>query len=113
MNNNCAIPFERNTTMWSKSMRNVPFVYFKEYHIYQVSRKSGGGAILAIMHALDGSDGKNKADDTVTGNKGHSTASYDTTHSLYDIRQCASDCGNLICGFGQFIPDHYDEEVQK
>ena len=80
-------------------MRNFISVFFKEHHIDQGSSNYGGGAIAAIMHALDGSDVKNKYDDTVTGNKGHSTTSEDATQSLSDIRHCVSDCGTLICGF--------------
>ena len=56
MNNDCAIPFDRNTPTWSKPMTNVISVFFKEHHIYQGSRNYGSGAIVDIMHAPDGSD---------------------------------------------------------
>ena len=93
------MPFERNTTRWSKPTRNVLSVFLKEHHIDQESRNYGGGAISAIMHAPEGSDNKNKADDTVTVNKGHRAALEDNTQLLYDIIQCALYCGTLICGF--------------
>ena len=80
-------------------MRNFISVFFKEYHIYQGSSNYGGGYIADIIHVPDFSDVKNKTDDKVTGNKGHSTASEYATQSLSDIRQCVSDCGTLICGF--------------
>ena len=99
-NNNCAGPFERNTTKWSKPMRNVLSVFFKEHHIYQGSINHGGGDIDAIMYAMDVSDIKNKADDTVTWNKCHINVSEDATQSLSEIRHCALDCGIRICGFG-------------
>ena len=79
-------------------MRDVLSVFFKEHHIYKGSNNYGGGAIASIMHAPDGSDVKNKADDTETGNKGHSTISEDATQSFSDIIQCALDCGTLIFG---------------
>ena len=77
-------------------MTNVLSVFFKKHHIYQVSINYGGGAIAAIIHASDGSDVKNKSNDTVTGNTGHSTASEDATQSLSNIRQCASGFCALI-----------------
>ena len=52
------------------------------------------------MYAMDVSDIKNKADDTVTWNKCHINVSEDATQSLSEIRHCASDCGIRICGFG-------------
>ena len=68
----------------------MSFPYFsKELHIDQGSNNCGGGYISAIMHMPYGIDVKNKADDTVTVNKGHSTASEDSTQLLSEIRQCA------------------------
>ena len=55
-NNNCAGPFERNTTKWSKPMRNVLSMFFNYHHIDQVSSNYGGGDIADIIHAPDGSD---------------------------------------------------------
>ena len=77
----------------------------------QVSSKYGGGYISAIIHAPDGSYVKNKADDTVTGNKGRSKTSEDTTQLLYEIIQCSSNCGTLICGFRSFSTDSSEREV--
>ena len=55
-------------------MRNVLSIFFKEHHIDQGSRNYGGGGISDLMHTPDDSDFKNKADETVTVNKGHITA---------------------------------------
>ena len=83
-------------------MRNVLSIFFKEHHIDQGSRNYGGGGISDLMHTLDDSDFKNKADDTVTVNKGHITAPEDSTQSLSKIRQCVLDFGTLICAFRLF-----------
>ena len=82
-----------------QAYREFYFRIFKENHTYQGPGNYGGGTIANIMHAPDGSDVKDKDDDTFTVNKGHITASEDATQSLSDIRQYASDCGTLICGF--------------
>ena len=68
-NNNCAIPFERNTSRWPKPMRNVLSVFLKEHQIYQVPRNYSGRYIADIIHAPDVSDVKNKADEKVIGNR--------------------------------------------
>ena len=34
-NNNCATPFERNTTRWSNILKNVLSVFFKDHQIDQ------------------------------------------------------------------------------
>ena len=66
-------------------MRNFISVFFKKHHIDKGSVNYGGGDIYGIMHAPYGSVVKNKSDDTVTVNKGHSTASEDDTQSLSTI----------------------------
>ena len=62
-----------------KAYEECSFHIFKEQHIDKACSNYGGGDIAVIMHAPDGSDVKNKADDTVTGNKGHRTTSEEAT----------------------------------
>ena len=69
----------RNATRWATPLKNVLSGFFKKCHIDQESSNDDDRPIAATMCASDGNGIENKADDTVTGNRGHGVAAEDKT----------------------------------